>query len=529
MKMRMTTLIGLVALVFTLGAATPPATFTAYADDGKSKDSQDNKDSKDKKDSKDNKDKKDKKDNKDAKCGGSKITGAIFTTDASGMLVNGNIYQVATDVYLNGGAAVARASNNVMITGISLDSDGGEGGGKSGGGKQPAGLPDGNYYFQVTNPNGNLLLSTGSVQDRQFQVVNGYIQSVLGSHQAIMLTSPYPPNYTIVQLAKFLPTDNNGKEYKVWVTPVSAYQAGQGTFGFLSDCSKTDNFKVLSNGGGPVTFNVTLSGAVFLDSNLNGVWDQTATTPEPGFSGVQIRVFQAGNPTPLAFTSSGTLGEWSILLSGSGLPSTYIVVPTLIESGVSLSPTTPQFLPVTVTADGQAFQNLSFGVVIIGDSGSTIRLSPAYFAGAPGQAVLAATYPNYDPLNPPAVFTNPIVHQPLCPASSPFASLAAVGTFLTANASSPDPMCRIAADWLSLSLGTVAAGGITGAELVYVGNDPVTGAPVYSTVNNLLALVSANYLTFTPAQQAFYATALQRAADNFTFVLLGAGGGGGGT
>jgi hypothetical protein len=516
-------MIGLVALVFTLGVATPPVTFTAYADDGKGKNEKGDETKSDGK----SKGSKDKKDNGGEKCAGGKITGAIFTTDSSGTLVNGNIYQLTTDVYLNGGPAAARRSDNVMIAGSSLDD--GEGGG---GGKMPAGLPDGNYYFQVTNPSGQILLSTGSVQDRQFQVVNGYIQSVIGPHQAILLTSPYPPNYTIVQMAKFLPTDNSGKEYKVWVTPVGSYQPNNGVFGFLPACSKTDNFKALSNsggGGGPVPYTVTLSGSAFLDPNLNGVWEPAGTPAEPGFAGVQVRVFQAGNPTPVAFTSSGTLGGWSIVFSGSGLPATYTVKPTLIESGVSLSPTSPQDISVTITADGQAFQNLDFGVVIIGDSGSLIRLSPAYFAGAPGQAVLAATYPNYDPQNPPSVFASPIVHQPLCPASAPFASLASVGSFFTANAASADPMCRIAANWLSLSIGTVAAGGINGTEIVYVGNSLTTGAPIYSSVNALLASVASNYLTFTPAELEFYATALQRAADNFTFILFNAGGGNGDT
>lgn len=51
----------------------------------------------------------------------------------------------------------------------------------------------------------------------------------------------------------FLPTPNNGDEYKVWATPVGSYirspvnvdnPCGGGCFhGFVSSQSKTDNFK----------------------------------------------------------------------------------------------------------------------------------------------------------------------------------------------------------------------------------------------------------------------------------------------
>src|SRR5262245_37439426 len=62
------------------------------------------------------------------------ISGAIFTTDSAGS-VNVNIYQFKSDVYLNGGPPAHAPC-------------------------AAAGLPDGNYYFQVTNPSGTLLLST---------------------------------------------------------------------------------------------------------------------------------------------------------------------------------------------------------------------------------------------------------------------------------------------------------------------------------------------------------------------------------
>src|SRR4051794_22425829 len=66
---------------------------------------------------------------------GDPISGAIFTTDSSGVPVNLNHYANKRDVYLNGGP------------GINAPAD-------------AAGLPDGTYTFMVTDPPGKTLLST---------------------------------------------------------------------------------------------------------------------------------------------------------------------------------------------------------------------------------------------------------------------------------------------------------------------------------------------------------------------------------
>src|SRR5438552_830357 len=88
-------------------------------------------------------------------------TGAIFTTDVNGS-VNVNIYQFKGDVYLNGGPPA-----NAPCT--------------------AAGLPNGNYYFQVTNPSGSLLLSTDTIFDRQVAISGSVITGVsgAGSHATI--------------------------------------------------------------------------------------------------------------------------------------------------------------------------------------------------------------------------------------------------------------------------------------------------------------------------------------------------------
>ncbi len=64
------------------------------------------------------------------------VTGAIFTTLVDGSSVNHNIYNAKQDVYLNGGPNSANAPCTA------------------------AGLPNGDYYFQVTDPSGKKILST---------------------------------------------------------------------------------------------------------------------------------------------------------------------------------------------------------------------------------------------------------------------------------------------------------------------------------------------------------------------------------
>src|SRR5436305_15167380 len=67
------------------------------------------------------------------------VTGAIYTSTGSGTTVNGNLYDAKTSVYLNGGPQ----------------------------NKNDPGLgPDGEYYYQVTDPSGAVLLSADDVSCR---------------------------------------------------------------------------------------------------------------------------------------------------------------------------------------------------------------------------------------------------------------------------------------------------------------------------------------------------------------------------
>lgn len=169
------------------------------------------------------------------------VPGDIFTTAVDGSIVNANVqYASKCDVYLNGGPG------NDAPAGA-------------------AGLPGGDYYFQVTDPNGQTLLSTDVVTNRRLHVSSsGVIDAYTGFGGAghptgIDMDHPELGAIT-VRLANatcptdYLDTPNGGGVYKVWVTPVADFAGdptlvdnpcGNGCFhGFVPSKSKTDNFKV---------------------------------------------------------------------------------------------------------------------------------------------------------------------------------------------------------------------------------------------------------------------------------------------
>ncbi len=143
------------------------------------------------------------------------VTGAVWTSDPHGERVNGNLYTNARKVYLAGGPHKEGA----------------------------AGLSDGIYYFQVTDPAGKTLLSTDDLSMRRFEAKYGYIYGIDGGNHK--WNDDDTAGYGIVvQLWPFTYTPNKGGTYKVWVTKVEYFSEGQGCFGFIPAMSKTDNFKV---------------------------------------------------------------------------------------------------------------------------------------------------------------------------------------------------------------------------------------------------------------------------------------------
>lgn len=234
------------------------------------------------------------------------LPGAIFTTLADGSKVNANIFSAKCDglgVYLDGGPGA-----NAPPT--------------------AAGLPDGDYFYQVTDPSGKVLLSTDAQKFRRFTVVGGLIASRIapaspGDHKTGV---DVDHGAVTVELCPFLDTPNNGGEYKVWATPVGDFAGNPdivdngynpGYFhGFVPAASKTDNFKVKARRS------VCLTILKFEDLNGNGrldPGDYYLTWPMRVFDslGVQIQGLlwtgDAAGKEPLRKVCALTPGDYTVV------------------------------------------------------------------------------------------------------------------------------------------------------------------------------------------------------------------------
>lgn len=156
------------------------------------------------------------------------VSGAIFTTNSTCDGTNVNIYAAKADVYLDGGPAHPGA----------------------------AGLPDGSYYVQVTEPDGTLLgTSVGAANETPVTVVGGEFVTCYQLTAILITASDSTPGYDS--------TSNPGGEYKVWIST-------EGTF--TNSNTKTDNFKVKEGGTG-VLDTAILRVRKFYDANANGIND----------------------------------------------------------------------------------------------------------------------------------------------------------------------------------------------------------------------------------------------------------------
>lgn len=313
------------------------------------------------------------------------FSGSIFTTFAGGTVVNGNIYPDKSSVYLNGGPQNTNSK----------------------------GLPIGTYYFQVTDPNGNVLLSTDDITCRQVVVGIGTGgQGVFQGHPAggplAACTASdgglgnFHANGSVnaanggsipVQLCAqsgcpagspdFLDTPNQGGEYKVWLTNVSDYDpVNCPNHGFCAGKSKTDNFKVQAS---QCTSNCpsqhfTISGTKFYDANLDGIQDN-------GEAGIQFWQIRIGSSNVSAFVPFGTTtdhnGAYSFPDLAAGTYGVCEVIPAGSPTWVATTPTS--IFPITVGPDSP---NNNFGNVCLGAGGG---LTLGFWSNKNGQGLITAS------------------------------------------------------------------------------------------------------------------------------------------
>ena len=260
------------------------------------------------------------------------FNGAIQTTNSDASQVNINQYATKDLVYLTGGPQNLNG----------------------------AGLPNGNYYFQLTSPDGQTLLSTDPAHCRQVYVTGGKVQGWFDDGS--MTCTPHVNGTagilngeTPVQVGItpdwFDTTPNNGGVYKLWLisqdaglrcNPQIYSDAGLTTLDangkyliFAGGCKKTDNFKVLASactigcGGTPSSL---ITGLKYYDANTNGEF----TAGEPVLGNWEIKVTYTDQGTlhtdESVFTDAG--GSWSVAADqGSHLKACEVLPATWSQSG----------------------------------------------------------------------------------------------------------------------------------------------------------------------------------------------------
>lgn len=404
------------------------------------------------------------------------VAGAIFTTTSTGQTVNANIYGAKEDVYLNGGP-----QPNAPCT--------------------AAALPDGNYYFQVTDPSGSVLLSEDEVANREVTVSGGLIVSTSGNHAT---GTGKCPGSISVQLFPYLDTPNPGGEYKAWMTPVANYDPlnVNSTFGFVNSHSKTDNFKVKKGG------EVAITGFKFYDTNTNGVPE----AGEPLIGGWKIvKTPPTTGDVDFTETTTPSIGQYSFLVEPNSGDYTITEVPPtgFFPVGIWL-PTTPTSGTVTVGSTDMAGPD--FGNVCVGPGGGRTL---GFWSNKNGQALFGN-----DDL---ALMVSLNLRNANGSDFDP-ASYAAFRTWLL-NATATNMAYMLSAQLAAMEL-NVNNGFVSGGSLIYAPGTASANAAGFATVSAIMEeaniALGTDGLTLAGSPNRAYQEALKNALDlannNKTFV-----------
>ncbi len=303
-----------------------------------------------------------------------RLSGAIFTTTVDGAIVNENVhYNKKEDVYLDGGPGP-----NAPPT--------------------AAGLPAGDYYFQVTDPPGKKLLSQDDISCRRIHInehgvidivypctctqkIRGKLESTTCKHEEGVDVDHSELGAITVQLMPYDDTPNKGGVYKAWITPVVCYDPNKGVHGFIHSFSKTDNYKVKRNGHCDVP---TMDVIKFHDRNVDGEWGLgeeeilgwqiDITDPEGAPQTEHTRVVGVLTPVSGTYIVSE---EWEIEQTGA--------IPTVTKlngNNVSIYPNASAIVEVPVLDEcGGEFNEVIFGNVGLG----SIEACKVYDANGNGE------------------------------------------------------------------------------------------------------------------------------------------------
>lgn len=300
------------------------------------------------------------------------LPGAIFTTLPDGTAVNHNIYEAKEDVYLDGGPGPRAPAG-------------------------AAGLPEGDYYFQVTDPSGQELLSTDHISCRRFHVNEaGVIDHVYSGttyrwHAGSWVAEACVHSEGIdadhgdlgaitVQLMPYADTPNRGGVYKVWVTRVEDYLgdpglvpeqrhdsvAGEdyqpGSFhGFAPSTSKTDNYKVRRRG--PPYVPPVVEVRKFHDRNLDG--EQQAG--EETIEGWRVGVSDPLGTTNNVYTTAEVNADEGVWLMVEDTPPLTLQTVAILDGAVqSIYPTADPVVSVVIEGDSEERHVVIYGNVGVG-------------------------------------------------------------------------------------------------------------------------------------------------------------------
>lgn len=253
--------------------------------------------------------------------------------------------------------------------------------------------PDGTYYFQVTDPSGNTLLSTDPAVCRQLVIFSGRIAAADGpSCQHSTGIPESADGSTPIKLMPFNDTPNPGGVYKAWLI-----RQGAGTtvapdgmhINFSNSNAIKENFKAESVPCPNCSPMSVLGGRKFYDANANGVFDEG----EVPVGGVQIFIL-AGDTQTIVTTNAS--GAWSTTVPTGA---EYVVLEFLPFTGPDGEPGS-YWQQTAPAANDEGFR--AYVGTVTGDQANLNFGNICFNPDAQGNPVASATPCSVSDLPPPA-------------------------------------------------------------------------------------------------------------------------------